>query len=57
MSLTSLLFRAARASADLRAVRRSVESGSPKPALRRAKNKLVGRRLGGLLGPFWRWPK
>lgn len=43
MSLTSHLYRAARMSADLRAARRSVETGSPKPLLRRLANKLIGR--------------
>ena len=43
MNLTSLLFRLARLSADARAVRRSVETGSPTPILRRLYNKAWGR--------------
>lgn len=57
MSLTSMLFKAARLSADGRAVRRAIETGSPKPIARRAKNKVAGRLLGAFLGPFWRWPR
>ncbi|MGH7747452.1 MAG: hypothetical protein ACREQ5_22235 [Candidatus Dormibacteria bacterium] len=45
MNLTGILYRAARASATARAVRRSIETGSPAPVLRRAKNKAVGRAL------------
>lgn len=52
MNLTRLLYRAARLSADGRAVRRSIATGSPRPIVRRAKNRLVGRALGR--GGVWR---
>jgi len=45
MNITSLLYRLARLSADARAVRRSVEKGSPTPIIRRAANKLWGRNV------------
>jgi len=45
MSITSLLYRLARLSADARAVERSVETGSPAPIIRRAANKLWGRNV------------
>ncbi len=45
MSITSFLYRLARLSADMRAVERSVESGSPTPIIRRAANKLWGRNV------------
>ena len=52
MSLTSWLFRAARLSADARAL----SSGDPKRIGRRAKNKIVGRALAraGVWGRLWR---
>lgn len=49
MKLTSLLYRAARLSADVDAV----TSGDPKRVNRRIKNKLVGRGLAR--AGFWRW--
>jgi hypothetical protein len=51
VSLTRLLFKAARRSADLKAV----TSGDPKKMSRRAKNKLLGRGLakGGLWRRLW----
>ena len=45
MSITSALYKLARLSADARAVRRSVETGSPAPILRRLANKAIGRGL------------
>jgi len=45
LSITSFLYRLARLSADARAVERSVETGSPKPLVRRAANKLWGRNV------------
>jgi hypothetical protein len=45
MSITSFQYRLARLSADARAVERSVETGSPKPLIRRAANKLWGRNV------------
>lgn len=45
MSITSLLFRLARFSADVRAGKRAVETGSPMPIVRRIANKLVGRNV------------
>jgi hypothetical protein len=56
VNLTSLLYRAARVSADARAVRRSLETGSPRPVLRRAKNRTLGRALGkaGVWRRMWR---
>ena len=45
MSITSFLYRLARRSADFRAVGRSVETGSPQPLIRRAANKLWGRKV------------
>lgn len=45
MSITSALYRAARLSADARAVKRSVQTGSPKPIARRLANKLIGRTI------------
>ena len=52
MSLTNLLFRLARLSADARAVRRSVETGSPAPLMRRLFNKAVGRGIVSKM--FWK---
>lgn len=49
MSLTSTLFRAARLSADVRAIRRG-----PKATGKRLVRKAVGRTLGPWL---YRWPK
>jgi hypothetical protein len=48
MSITNSLFRAARLSADARAL----ASGNPKRIGRRAKNKLLGRSLAS--AGFWR---
>ena len=45
MSVTSCLYRLARLSADARSVERSVETGSPEPIIRRAANKLWGRKV------------
>lgn len=45
MSLTSMLYRAARLSADARAVKRSLETGSPRPLVKRAANKWIGRNV------------
>jgi len=55
-SITSLLFRAARTSADVRSVERTLQTGSPKPVERRLKNKLIGRALGkaGIWRMLWR---
>ena len=55
MSLTSALYRAARLSASARAVRRSVETGNPYYAARRARNIAVGRAMGraGLWRGLW----
>lgn len=57
MTITRFLRRAASVSADVRAVRRSVQTGSPKPLVRRGKNRLAGRMLGRLMGGFWKWPR
>jgi hypothetical protein len=55
-SLTAILFKLARASADARAVRRSIETGSLKPLERRARNRYKGRllRKAGLWGWLWK---
>lgn len=45
MSFTSALYKAARLSADVRAVKRSVQTGSPKPIARRLVNKAIGRNI------------
>lgn len=45
MSITSFLYRLARLSADASAVERSVGTGSAKPIIRRAANKLWGRNV------------
>jgi hypothetical protein len=45
MSITSALYRAARFSADARAVKRSIQAGSPKPIARRLVNKAIGRGI------------
>jgi hypothetical protein len=42
---TSVLYRAARFSADARAVRRSIATGSPTPIIRRGIRRAVGRGL------------
>lgn len=52
MSVTGWLFRLARLSADLRAARRTIETGSPEPVVRRLVNKVIGRGLVSKL--FWR---
>jgi hypothetical protein len=44
-SFTSAVYRAARLSASARAVRRSVQTGDPSYALRRARNIAVGRTM------------
>lgn len=56
MSFTSALYKAARLSADARAIRRSIETGSPRPIIRRAKNRTVGRALGraGIWRALWK---
>ena len=53
MTLTRLLYKAARLSASGRAIRRSIETGSPAPLLRLARNKAKGRALAR--AGFWRW--
>lgn len=45
MNITSLLFKLARWSADLRSVSQSVKKGSPMPLVRRATNKVIGRNI------------
>ena len=45
MSITSFLYRLARLSANAGAVERSVETESPTPIIRRAANKLWGRKV------------
>lgn len=52
MSLTSILYKAARMSADARAVKRSIQTGSPKPIVRRVVNKAIGRNVVSRM--FWR---
>jgi hypothetical protein len=52
LSVTSFLYRLARLSADARAVERSIETGTPTPIIRRAANKLWGRKLISKL--WWR---
>jgi hypothetical protein len=56
MSLTSMLFRAARASDDARAVRRTFQTGDPRYVVRRGKNIVVGRELGkaGVWKGLWK---
>jgi len=44
-SITSTLFRLARLSADVRSVKQSVKTGSPKPIVRRIVNKWLGRNI------------
>ena len=48
------LYRAARLSRSLEAVDRSIETGNPSYAARRARNVLVGRALFGRRGPLRR---
>ena len=50
-SLTSDLYKAARLSADMRAI----SSGSPHRIARRARNKIVGRALGRAGVWAWLW--
>jgi len=50
MTLTIWLYRLARLSADGRAVKCSIQTGSLKPLARRAKNKAMGRLLFGRRG-------
>ena len=45
MKLTDALYRAARFSADVRAVRRSIQTGSPSPIAKRLANKAIGRHI------------
>ena len=57
-SFTSYAYRLARLSASARAVRRTVETGDPAYALRRARNIAVGRtmaRAGVWRGIWGRW--
>lgn len=51
MNLTSLLFRSARLSADVKAL----TSGSPRRMVRRGKNKIIGRVLAraGIWRKLW----
>lgn len=48
MTITTALYRLARLSADARSLR------SPQTAVRRAKNKIVGRVMARLLWRIWR---
>jgi hypothetical protein len=57
VNVTQMLRRAAILSADLRAVRRSMQTGSAKPLIRRGKNKAIGRLLGRATSRLWRWPR
>jgi hypothetical protein len=43
MTLTSRLYRLARLGRDVKAVERCIETGSPKPLLKRIVNKAIGR--------------
>jgi hypothetical protein len=54
-SFTSDLYRAARLSASGRAIRRSVTTGDPRYALRRARNIAVGRTVArtGIWRTLW----
>jgi hypothetical protein len=45
MSITSFLYRLARLSADARSVERSVATGTLMPIIRRATNKIWGRKV------------
>jgi len=52
MTLTSLLFKLARLSADARAGKQAVKTGSITPIVRRLTNKIIGRNIVSKL--FWR---
>lgn len=43
--LTGELFKAARLSADVKALMKSIATGSPKPIAKRAFNKVLGRKV------------
>ena len=53
---TGDLYKAARVSADVHAVEKTVQTGDPKYVARRAKNKVVGRSLGkaGVWRKLWK---
>lgn len=52
MNIVSALFKLARLAADFRSVARSVETGSPKPIIRRLTNKAIGRGIVSKM--FWK---
>ena len=56
MTITRMLYRAARASNNARSVRRSIQTGDPRYVERRAANVIKGRVLGKILNRtgFWR---
>jgi type IV secretory pathway TrbF-like protein len=55
-TFTSMLYRAARLSASGRAVRRSVQTGSPYYVARRARNIAIGRTMAraGVWRALWK---
>lgn len=45
MTINSALYKLARLGRDAKAVERSIETGSPKPILKRIVNKAIGRYI------------
>lgn len=49
MTVSSMLYKAARLSRDANAVTRAFETTSPRPIVRRAANRMIGRAAGRVL--------
>jgi hypothetical protein len=49
VTVSSMLYRAARLSRDANAVNRALKTRSPRPIVRRAANRMIGRAAGRVL--------